>query len=128
MYQDLIYDENAYHWVLESFECAKTVAYTAKNNQKLEDSYLQKVRQTSNYRLVLAGYRLGYFLNKFFKVRGYPELYTPFSKEHNKLKSSEIVAWVIDAICIVYLIIDKILAKFMARPASQTTKPILADN
>lgn len=126
-YQNLIDDENAYHWVLESFEEAKRVAYTAKNNEKLEASYLQAVRETSNDRIVLSGYRLGRFLNKFFETRGLPELYTPFSKEHTKLKASEIAAWVIDALCILYLIVDKVLSIFVDR-IPKSPQPILAEN
>lgn len=127
-YEDSISDENAYHWVLESLDCAKRVAYTAKNNQKLEESYLLRVRETANDRLVLAGYRLGYFLKKFFEIRGLPKLYTPFSKEQTKIRASEIIAWIIDALCIVYLILDKfMLSRFIARIPS-TQKPILTDS
>lgn len=128
-YKDLIYDENPYHWVLESFEDSKRVAYTAKMNEKLEQSYLQKVRDTSNDRIVLAGYRLGHFLNKFFEKRGIPRLYTPFSKSCTKIKISEIVAWIIDGICVAYLIVDKVLALRSSPIVQKTsTMPILAES
>ncbi|OHT02805.1 class I nuclease [Tritrichomonas foetus] len=103
LYEKRIQETNPYTWILESFQVAKEVAYSTPQGQTPSEDYFQRVREAADTQLAIAGYRLGAFLNKFFEKRGLPELYTPFSKQEKKIKISEVVAWILVALCVVYL-------------------------
>jgi hypothetical protein len=54
------------HWVEESYDLAKTVAYTTPEGQPLTHAYTIKVQSIVRQRIALAGYRLAELLNEIF--------------------------------------------------------------
>lgn len=61
-----INDTNPKDWIHESYEIAKHDAYKIKYNSRPTEDYWQTNKRIAEQRLVLAGYRLAYVLNKTF--------------------------------------------------------------
>ncbi|EAY06503.1 class I nuclease, putative [Trichomonas vaginalis G3] len=91
-------------WIDESYKTAIDYAYTPLVDWKnINDTYLANGAEAAEYRITLAGYRLGMVFKQFFKERGYPKLPTEASY------STEILAWILDAVVITITIIYSIL-------------------
>ncbi len=65
--QHQIANQNPKVWTRHSYEIAKNVAYSIPYDSKVTAAYRKKTQQASEKQLVLAGYRLAYWLNHNIK-------------------------------------------------------------